>query len=59
MGLVADCRESCDYILSCQVINVISKAEIGDCSASNTDSAFMIYKGVCHDPFQKYVEEGG
>ena len=39
--------------------DVISKAEVGDCSASNADSAFMIFKGVCHDPFQKYVEEGG
>ena len=35
------------------------KAEIGNCSACNADSAFMIFYGVCHDSFQKYVEEGG
>ena len=26
-----------------EAINVISKAEVGDCSASNADSAFMIF----------------
>ena len=40
-------------------IDVISKAEIGDCSASSADSAFVIFEGVCKDTFQKYVVEGG
>ena len=40
-------------------INVISKAEVCDCSAPSADCALMIFSGVCHDPFQKYVEEGG
>ena len=25
--------------------------------APNADSAFMIFQGICHDPFQKYVED--
>ena len=40
-------------------IDVIRKAEIGDCSASTADSAFVIFKSICYDPFQKYFEEGG
>ena len=40
-------------------IDVISKAETGDCFASNADSATVSFKGVSHDHFQKYVEEGG
>ena len=31
------------FFLSCLAIDVIIKAEIGDCSASNADSAFMIF----------------
>ena len=31
------------FFLSCYVIDVISKAEIGGCSASNADSAFGIF----------------
>ena len=27
------------------------KAENGNCSASSADGAFMIFWGVCHDPF--------
>ena len=33
--------------------NFASKAEIGSCSASYADSAFMIFLGACHDPLQK------
>ena len=39
--------------------DIISKAEIGDCSSSSAEGAFVIFYRVCHDPFQKYVEEGG
>ena len=48
-----------NYIFQFFFLNVVSKAEVGDCSASNADSAFIIFKDVCHDPFQKFVEEGG
>ena len=32
---------------------------LGGCFASIADSAFVIFYGICHDPFQKYVEEDG
>ena len=35
------------------------QSEDGNCSASYADSAFMIFQGVFHDPFKKYIEEGG
>ena len=31
------------FFLTCEAINVISKAEIGDCSASKADSTFLIF----------------
>ena len=43
-GFVKMLNLICQFsFLSCEAINVISKAEVGDCSASNADSAFMIF----------------
>ena len=58
-GFVETLNYFCQFFLSRQAIDAISKAEIGDCSASNADGAFVIFKDVCYDPFQEYVEEGG
>ena len=59
-GFVETLNRFCQFFfLSCQAIDIISKAEIGDCSVFNAYSAFMIFYGVYRDPFQKYVEEGG
>ena len=43
-GFVETLNQFCQFFfLSCSASGVISKAEIGDCSASNADSAFMIF----------------